>query len=64
MYSENTAMAIESLLAHIELVGAFEFAKEIFALIGVLCVMYLSLKTFFLLFIWSKPHPHQIQGRQ
>lgn len=64
LFSDNTLLAWNTLLTHIEKVGAFEFGKEIFAIIGVAWFMYSIMKLFFSLLIWSEPkHPHQIQGR-
>jgi hypothetical protein len=64
MFSEDTHKAWDSLLAHIELVGSFEFAKEVFAILGLIWALLIVVKIFFSLLTWSKPkHPHQIQGR-
>ena len=62
--SEDTYLAWDTLLAHIELVGSFEFAKEIFAILGLVWALLILIKIFFSLLIWSQPkHPHQMQGK-
>ena len=64
MFVENTMLIIKTLLAHIELVGSFEFAKELFAILGLVWTLLILVKIFFYLLTWSKPiHPHQIQGK-
>ena len=61
MIHDELSILVKAVKTHAIEIGFFEFSKEIFAIIGVVWVLYSLINIFFSLLIWSKPNQTQVK---